>query len=458
MKKILSFENIVLAVIATLSVTALATMLTGCAETGASLAMAGVVIGGASGGKHVVDGPLTTDLTREASPELLRNEIDERVTKIRPYATPIDQISRCAGSRLSGSMIVDYYSVDTKSAETTLAVAVTASTTYDSSSGQAVYTLSTKNDNIFEPTDTILVPTCTTTADSQALVLYVVSRDTSGLKVIAVNGKPSSDNAALKLIAPLAIGVKLVRMGRAAGELDVQTAQFNALPVKSQNYCQIFKAQVEESTYQSISNKEVGWNFSDQEEVAIMDLRSAMERNFLFGRKARITDPVKGDEVMLTGGIWDQAENTYEYKTATTDTDFIVDLAKKAFTGNCGSNRKIIVGGSDLIARLNKMDATKVLSSTETFTHWGIDFKELHSKFGTFYVIHSEVFDSCGHAADGMVIDPEYLTKYVHVPFRTERLDLKKSGQRNTNAVVITEASCLVLRYPKAHLRISYSE
>ena len=66
----------------------------------------------------------------------------------------------------------------------------------------------------------------------------------------------------------------------------------------------------------------------------------------------------------------------------------------------------------------------------------------------------SEVFDQCGHGGDAMVIDPEYITKYSHVPFRTERLDLRSSGQRNTDAIVITEASCVVLRYPRAHMKI----
>ena len=53
-----------------------------------------------------------------------------------------------------------------------------------------------------------------------------------------------------------------------------------------------------------------------------------------------------------------------------------------------------------------------------------------------------------------MVIDPEYMTKYVHLPFRTEKIDLRRSGTRNSSAVVITEASCVVLRYPRAHLRV----
>ena len=46
------------------------------------------------------------------------------------------------------------------------------------------------------------------------------------------------------------------------------------------------------------------------------------------------------------------------------------------------------------------------------------------------------------------------MTKYVHVPFKVEHLDLKKSGVRNVDALVVTEASCLVLRHPKAHVRI----
>lgn len=53
-----------------------------------------------------------------------------------------------------------------------------------------------------------------------------------------------------------------------------------------------------------------------------------------------------------------------------------------------------------------------------------------------------------------MIIDPQYLTKYSHIPFKVEHLDLKKSGVRNTDALVATEASCLVLRHPKSHSRV----
>ena len=102
-------------------------------------------------------------------------------------------------------------------------------------------------------------------------------------------------------------------MGRAATELDVQTAQFEALPVKEQNNCQIFKIQVEQSTFQKIAAKNVPWDFSDSEEAAIYDMRLGMEKTFMFGVKNTLYDSRKKENVMLTGGIWWQAGKEYEF-------------------------------------------------------------------------------------------------------------------------------------------------
>lgn len=56
---------------------------------GTALAMSVV-----AGGKHVINESLTVALTNVESPDLLVNEIDRRLVKIRPMATPIDQLSR----------------------------------------------------------------------------------------------------------------------------------------------------------------------------------------------------------------------------------------------------------------------------------------------------------------------------------------------------------------------------
>jgi hypothetical protein len=424
-----------------------------------SITMAsGMLIAGINGGKHVVDGPLTTSLTNEGSPDLLRNEIDERIVKIRPMSTPIDQLSRFGGSRACGSMVVDYYSVDTKATETTLKEEFDEVNQEAKSGEFFTATLNTYDNDIFEPSETVLVPGVQGyEADGLRyggpLVLYVLSRNENGIRVIAVNGK--SIMGIPNNVPTIPEGSKLIRMGRAASELDVQTAQFEALPTKMQNNCQIFKTQVEQSTFQKIANKEVGWNFSDQEEAAIIDMRLGMEKSFLFGSKARIYDSNKREEVLLTGGIWHQAGKDFRYAIDDFNADSIIELCRDAFTANAGSNRKILIGGTGLIEAINKLDYNKVISANDTVTKWGIDFTELRSKFGTLYVLHSEVFDQCGHYYDGFVVDPEYITKYCHVPFRAEKLDLRKSGVRNTDAIVVTEASCLVLRYPQAHMRVT---
>ena len=59
--------------------------------------------------------------------------------------------------------------------------------------------------------------------------------------------------------------------------------------------------------------KEVEWEFSDEEEAAIYDMRLGMEKTFMFGVKRSIYDSRKKETVMLTGGIWWQAGKQYEF-------------------------------------------------------------------------------------------------------------------------------------------------
>ena len=428
-------------------------------ETGTSLAV-GMIVTGMEDGKHVVDGPLTTDLSHEGSPDLLLNEIDQQIVKIRPMSTPIDQISRYGGSKHAGSMVVDYYSVDTKPTHTTLMTDVDE--TGDSSgSDTPTIVIHTENDDIFDPTDTILVRSVSgyqangVTESAQDLILYVVDRDANGLTVMAVNGP--TVNGVRNCFPEIPRGTTLVRMGRAASELDVQSPQFEALPTKSRNLCQIFKMQVEQSMLQRLSNKEVGWTMSDQEEAAVYDMRLGMEKSFLFGSARQLWDNNKKEHIYFTGGIWSQAgKDFYVESSAEFNENKMIELMRKAFTGNAGSKRKILIGGSGLISRISKLDYTRVISAGQHVSKWGIDFSELRSKFGCLYLLLSEVFDEMGMSEFGMVIDPEYIQKYVHIPFSTEQLNLKKSGVRNVDALVMTEASCLVLRYPKAHMRINF--
>lgn len=397
---------------------------------------------------------LTTQLTRELAPGLLRSAIDERVAKIRPSSTPLDQISRMIGARKADSMRIDYYSVDTKEGHTLVNSTVRGlSLSYGQPFGVTV-----EKGAIFSETETVLFPSLTVPSGpykGQAVVGYITKIEGNDLTLIPVN---VSETAVGIEVGNLEKGDTVIRMGRAAKELDVQTSQYVALPRKEYNYCQIFKSQVEESLYQRLSDKEVGWNFSDQEEVAVMDMRMGMEKSFLFGARARVAVGEGDDEVLFTGGIWNQTDRTFTYSSQKMSDDELVALARAAFTGRSGSSRKILLGGSGLIQALSTLPAVRALSAEDKETVWGVDFHLIVTKFGTLYVHHSEVFDLCDKENCGMVIDPDYITKYVHVPFSADRISFRKQGVRNTEGVVLTEASCIVLRHPDSHMRIVFGK
>ena len=458
MKK-LSDEKIRIISIATLSLLMLFLLLwqCGCSDMGLSLAL---VLPGLTG-THLSDQPLTVAAAQEYSPSLLQNEIDSRITKIRPMATPLDQISRFKGARKSGSMIVDYYSVDTKPSEYILQEPYSEPTDTTVTSNHTRARIKLSDCESIVPSDTLMVlgkgnyGSVLSEYSEQYLMLYVLSVDVElgEVLVMPINGKKIGDFD--NCVPSMSKGLKFLRLGRAATELDVQTAQFESLPVKSQNFCQIFKMQIEQSTFFKLANKEVEWDFSDQEELAIYDMRRTMERSFLFGVKQKIYDPIKKEEVSLTGGIWWQVQKKYLFDSGEPFThENLVDMMKQCFTGNAGNKRKVLMAGSELIGIISKLDYYRTMSNDSDMMKWGLDFNEITSKFGKLYVIHSEIFDEAGMSTQGLIIDPEYIQKWSHMPFATQSLDLKRAGVRNTDALVLTEASCMTLRYPDAHMRV----
>lgn len=395
---------------------------------------------GIAGGLHSSSQPLTTDVAEAAAPGLLTNAVDQAITRIRPMSTPVDQISRLGHVRRVDSLNVDYYSVDSRGDRVSLTALQEIPDGADAF-GNLLYSAELSGES--SPRLEVSESFCYSAGALGMMTAYVVAVQDKTVQFLCPDESLSSRSS-----------LSVVRMGRAATQLDVQSPQFNALPKKMTNYCQIFKMQVEQSTVMRLSHKEIGWDFTDQQEAALYDMRLGMEKQFLFGKKMKVFDHVKGENVTLTQGIWSQAAKEIPLDLSTLDGAQIVDMMRMAFTENSGSRRKVLVAGSELIAALNKLDVQRVASPTDRMTAWGIDFSEICSKFGRLFVVFDEVFDTMGMQTSGLIIDPDYLQKHVFIPLSAETLDLRGSGQRNTEAVVLTEASCLTLRYPGAHARV----
>lgn len=405
----------------------------------------------------------------DADPEFYTKEIDKRITKIRPMATPIDQISRYATAQKSGSFEVKYYSVGTRPITCKTSGEITAQ-----SSGQSIE-LKVDDPLMFTLDDTIRVvgvkgkydekgkaydPSDENTPD---LVLCVCGRtqDTNMPVVYAVNGLLDSNNVPIWVPA-IPSGTTLARMGKACGELDVQTGRFNNTPTPEIQYCQNFMIQIEQSTFDKIASKEIDWTFSDIEEDGIYDMRLSQENTYLFGVKNCISHVSKnGMKTWFTGGIWYMAGKDIEVgtwdstkKCAVITDDDLVDISKDLFVGTgIGNRRKIVLCGSDMLSAFSKVKSEK-FRLKESVENWNLKFKSWETDFGEILTIHHELFDLNGMSDCGFALDPEYLSKMTHVSWSRNMLDLKKAGVRNTDAVVIQEVACLYLRYAKAHARL----
>ena len=470
MKKIMKRKNLFQAMgsILVMLIAVLASSFTGVSMSVAT-AMGGDAQDMGDGGKTVSDAvggaTATTGMeqTGEEDPDFYSKEVDKRITKMRPMRTPIDQITRSATTiSKSGSMIVQYYSVSTRPIKTTVKAQVNAMT-----SGQASTTVQVDDSSIFSITDTIRVVGVKgfkpdgSTQDTKDLMLYVVGKnDETGYPiVIAINGKKNSDNSN-SLVPQIAADTKIIRMGRAASEIDVETGQFYNLPTPEEQYCQKFMMQVEQSTFDKMWNKKVDWNFSDMEEDGIYDMRLGMENSFLFGIKAKGKDPKKsGADVYFTGGIYwmagkDMAVGTEAEGVVTITDDQMVDFLKDLFTGNdSGNGTKIGFAGSDMLAALAKMKSER-FKVVKEFERWGLKFTSFDSNFGKLLVMHHELMDANEKSDEMFVIDPEYLRKKTFKTWNRKEYDMEKLAKRDTRAVVMSEASCVYLVYPKAHARV----
>ena len=435
---------------------------------------AGKTIAGADG-TGGADGIATETAGRaEGDGDFYLSDVDSRIVKIRPMATPLDQISRYAKASSSNSFEVKYYSVGTREIKCTTSAKVNAM------EGGASTSLNVTDLNMFTLDDTIRVVgvpaktkpngTAYTSDDSLIpdLVLCVCGKDSSTNvpTVFAVNGNIDPTSGQAILVPEIPAGTTLVRMGKACGELDVQTGRFNNIPMPEIQYCQNFMIQIEQSTFDKIAAKEVNWDFSDIEEDGIYDMRLAMENTFLFGVKNVIKHISKdGMNTWFTGGIWWMAgkdievgEWDSEKKCAVITDENLVDITKDLFVGTgIGNKRKILFCGSDMLSAFSKIKSEK-FRLKDTVEVWNLKFKSWDTDFGEVLTIHHELFDVNGMSDCGFAMDPEYLSKKTHVSWARNVLDLQKAGIRRTDAVVIQEVSCLYLRYAKAHARMKLAK
>lgn len=400
-----------------------------------------------------VSGTVTEQGVRESVTDLDQDYVSKLITEIKPSRTPLDTLLRSVPTTKIKSFVTEFYTVDMRGFYTTMSDAYTAPTPHVRTA-----TLPVTSSEMYGAQDTIIIPEVTgaaNTSDGHPLVLFVTAVGAGTITVYSMNGLPiaSGADAGKPGIPDIPNGAFLRRMGNANNELDMQAPVISQLPEKENNYCQIFMAQIEESTFQRMNDKEVPWSFQDFDRMSIVDLRLAIEMSYLGGFKNKWRNPASGKDHYMCGGIFRSGIQSLSTAAANNITnDDYTEWMKALFTGNGGSEKRYCFGGNEFIKRLQLVDeVNKQLNANSTEVVYGITFTKIVTNFGMLLVNYNHVMDMIGYNRYGLVLDMNNIEKHENMALTSEDLDLKKAGIRRADAKVLTEASCPVVRYPETH-------
>ena len=408
----------------------------------------GVTMAFAAGAASVTEGePSTTEEAKSKSSTLLLPEVSKKITEMKPSSTPLDTIIRSIGMTVPiNAWETKWYSSDVRGVEDTTAV-VTTQTAANTPLDLVVH-----NDHIWSIDDNMLVIGINGD-DGRDLVLHVIDKvaSTHTLTVMGVNiGFAASD---ANKIPALPENTVLLRLGPAKAELDAQTTSYNTWPDTSWNYAQIFMAQVEESVYEKLHNKEVQWDIQDYQAQSIYDMRRSMELTGLFGARAKVFDSEDSDYKHMMGGLTRYIDKEIEYDPSVDLTNQIFDSwGGTIFDGNAGSETRVVFAGKTFLNALAAVPTVqKQIEAKNSEVVYGVRFNKIETNYGVLYLKHHTLLNTAGYIDKAIVLDVNNIEKHSWLPLSTRQLDLQSSGIRKTNAYVIEETFSLALRYPDTH-------
>ena len=378
------------------------------------------------------------------------DDLDQKLVLIRPQDTPIDTFTRTIANNVkSEAWEAGGWEIGTREVWDSLDDAYSSGTT-----------ITVKNPDMWKPGDTMLVHTIDgegndsgikmdSSSPAQPVALLVKSISSANLTVQRVG----SLSASIPTIADNSI---LQRLSPAVSELEASVEGFAIQPSDRKYYNQTHMCQVEESVIHALLKKKVAMDFSVYKEQTLWDFKRGMELANLFG-VGGLSKNAKGELVHHSTGLWWQMtqQSTVNFAASMSDQDWN-SLGRAIFEGNNGADRRLLFAGNGLLEQLaNVSSYAKQLEAKNTEMVLGLRVFKIETPFGELLVKPMGSLFEGYFAKCGMVIDPNFVKKYVMEPLTTTQLDLNKTGQRRVdNAVRIHETYSLFLENLPCHRRI----
>jgi len=378
------------------------------------------------------------------------DDLNPKLVLIRPQDTPIDTFTRTIANNVkSESWEAGGWEVGTREVVDTVASAASASAT----------SIVVTNPEMWLPGDTFIIHTESSGADAGPMldsnnkpiscIVKEVNQGTGALTVQRVGAL----TAALPAVAKDSF---LYRLSPAVSELEASVEGFAIQPSERKYYNQTHMCQVEESVVHSLLKKKVAMDFAVYKEQTLWDFKRGMELSNLFG-VGGLSKNKKGELVHVATGLWWQMDrqSSVDYSAAMDDQDWNA-LGKAIFEGNNGADRRLLFAGNTLLEQIaNVKSYQKQLEAKNTEMVLGLRVFKIETPFGELLIKPMGSLFEGYYSKCGMVIDPNFVKKYIMEPLTSTALDLNKTGQRRVdNAVRIHETYSLFLENLPCHRKI----
>ena len=389
-------------------------------------------------------------------PGYLEDDLDTQIVKIRPQDTPIDTFTRSIANNVkSESWEAGGWEIGTREIEDHVA----------SNASAGAVSITVENGEMWKTGDTFIVhevdgsgndagPLFKNTVPVSGIVQGVTGNTLSvrGVNFLSSVGVIGQDAA----FPAISAGSILYRLSPAVSELEASVEGFAMQPSSRKYYNQVHMTQVEESVIHSLLKKKVAMDFSVYKEQTLWDFKRGMELSNLFG-VGGLTKNAKGELVHLATGLWWQMdqEKEIDFSASMGDNDWN-EFGKYVFEGNNGADRRLFFAGNDLLLKIASVPSyQKQLEAKNTEMVLGLRVYKIETPFGELLVKPMGSLFQGYRSKCGMVLDPNYVKKYIMEPLQTTNLNLNVTGQRRVDkAVRIHETYSLFLENLPCHLRV----
>jgi hypothetical protein len=293
------------------------------------------------------------------------------------------------------------------------------------------------------------------------LIVLAVNKAANKITVQATNAqRTAADNQATAYLPTIPAGTLLVRLAPLGSETDAQASVYATVPKDTMNYVATFHTQFEVTPDYLKHGKEINWGEAQIKDNALNDFFDGIEKTLLAGQRAEFTDSLDDDTKYQMGGFLYFNKNTFEYDIATAtkeglNKDDLNNLMAHTFSGNNGSKTRIMLMGSDFARRAQMLnDVSKWSTQMTPKQKWGFEFTGISNLFGTLDSLLYTQLDELGMESCAIILDLDNIALVEAEGLAVEKLELKKSGQKNVDASYITQKLTFELRNPKTHVLV----